>query len=299
MGTPEFAVPALQALHGAGHDVAAVYTQPPRPAGRGKKLQKSAIHLCADALGLTVEHPVNFNADEAKDTFKAYNADIAVVAAYGLILPRAVLDMCPLGFLNIHASLLPRWRGAAPIQRAIEEGATRTGVTIMQMEAGLDTGPMSLKGSVHITPSTTAGALHDSLAQMGATMTALALEQFEAGTLAFEQQNDDEATYAKKISKDEAALEFSALNADQVRCKIHALSPFPGAFIVLDGQRIKLLEVETVDSSGQAGTVLDDAMTIACAQGAIRPRLVQPAGKAAMRVEAFLRGKSVAAGTQV
>lgn len=297
MGTPDFAVPALRALRSAGHDIAAVYTQPPRPAGRGKKLQQSAVHQCALSLGLPVEHPLNFKSDEAKDTLKAYGAQIAIVAAYGLILPQAVLDMAPLGFLNIHGSLLPRWRGAAPLQRAIEAGDKETGITIMQMEAGLDTGPMGLKETAPIDDTTTAGALHDVLADMGARLITKALDEIEAGSLIFTPQDDSEATYAKKILKQEAALDFTALTSAQMLRKIHALSPFPGAFVMLGGKRVKLLQVQAADGSGKPGETIDDALTIACKSGAVQPALLQPAGKGVMTRDDFLRGRSVPKGT--
>lgn len=299
MGTPDFAVPALRALHEAGHEIAAVYTQPPRPAGRGKKLQQSPVHQCALELGLPVEHPVNFKSDEARATLKAYDAELAVVAAYGLILPQAVLDLVPLGFLNIHGSLLPRWRGAAPLHRAIEAGDDETGITIMQMEAGLDTGPMSLKDSLSIDDKATAGTLHDGLAAMGARLITQALSDLDAGNLRFEPQTDNLATYAHKILKQEAALDFSALTAAQTLRKIHALSPFPGAYVMLEGKRVKLLQVQTAQGSGTPGETLDDALTIACARGAIQPTLLQPAGKGAMTLEAFLRGRSVPKGTDL
>lgn len=299
MGTPDFAVPALRALHADGHDIAAVYSQPPRRAGRGKKLQLSPVHRCAEALGLGVECPPDFKTPDARSTLKAYGADIAVVAAYGLILPQAVLDMAPLGFLNIHGSLLPRWRGAAPIQRAIEAGDAHTGITIMQMEAGLDTGPMGLKGMTPIGADTTAGELHDQLATMGAQLITQTLREMAAGTAAFSAQDDAEATYAKKILKEEAALDFTALTGEEMARKVHALSPFPGAYIMANGKRLKLLKVRAdAAQSGLAGSTLDDQLTIACAHGAIQPVLVQPAGKSPMALADYLRGQPMPAGTQ-
>lgn len=297
MGTPDFAVPALRALHAAGHDIAAVYSQPPRRAGRGKQIKPSPVHACAAALGLPVECPSNFKTEEAGNTLKAYGADLAVVAAYGLILPQAVLDMTPLGFLNIHGSLLPRWRGAAPIQRAIEAGDTQTGITIMQMEAGLDTGPMGLTAALPIDHETTASALHDALAGLGADLITQTLDDMAAGTALFTRQDEAQATYAKKISKDEAALDFKALTSAQMLRKIHALSPFPGAYLMAHGQRLKLLKVRAVSASGTASETLDDALTIACKTGAVQPILVQPAGKAPMALEAYLRGRAIPAGT--
>lgn len=299
MGTPDFAVPALRALHTAGHDIAAVYSQPPRRAGRGKKLQPSPVNNCAEDLGLAVECPPDFKTHEARSTLKAYETEIAIVAAYGLILPQAVLDLAPLGFLNIHGSLLPRWRGAAPIQRAIEAGDRQTGITIMQMEAGLDTGPMGLKSMIPITAETTAGELHDQLADLGAELITQTLREMEAGTAKFTAQDDAQATYAKKILKDEAALDFTALTAAEMARKIHALSPFPGAYIMAHGKRLKLLKVHTHEGlSGPAGSTLDDQLTIACAQGAVQPLIVQPAGKSAMALADYLRGRPVPADTR-
>ena len=288
MGTPEFSVPALKALAQA-HDVIAVYTQPPRPAGRGKQPRPSPVQACAETLNIPVHAPVSLKGDEDKATFAALHADVAVVAAYGLILPKAVLASPKYGCINIHASLLPRWRGAAPIQRAVMAGDKTSGITIMQMEAGLDTGPMLLKESVRLSAGTTAGDLHDLLSERGATLIVEALAQLEAGTLGAEAQPEDGVTYAHKVDKAEARIAFER-SAEDVRAHIHGLSPFPGAFIELGGERIKLLRVEAVDQTGPPGEILDDFLTIACAEGAIRPVLLQRAGRQPMEAEAFLRG---------
>ncbi|MEM9880374.1 MAG: methionyl-tRNA formyltransferase [Pseudomonadota bacterium] len=297
MGTPGFAVPALQALHAAGHDIAAVYTQPPRPAGRGKRVQPSAVHQCAESLGLKVCYPLTLKSPDAQQDMAAFKAELAIVAAYGLILPQAVLDLFARGCLNIHGSLLPRWRGAAPIQRAIEAGDTVTGITIMQMEAGLDTGPMALTEAVSIDDQTTADMLHDRLAQCGADLMTRALDQLGAGSLDFSPQDNARATYAAKLDKAEAALNFAALDAAQMVRKINALSPWPGGYVQYQSKRIKLLKAKAVSASGTPGAVLDDALTIACRQGAIQPTWVQPAGKPAMDIAAFLRGRAIPAGT--
>ncbi|MEO0411440.1 MAG: methionyl-tRNA formyltransferase [Pseudomonadota bacterium] len=298
MGTPDFAVPALQAVHQAGHDIAAVYSQPPRPAGRGKAERPSPVHAAAQEIGLPVHTPKSLKRAEAQQILASHSADVGIVVAYGLILPQAVLDIPLLGFFNIHGSLLPRWRGAAPIQRAIEAGDDETGITIMQMDAGLDTGDMCLKDVVAITDLTTAQQLHDQLAERGAAMIVRALEALEAGTLTKTPQGDG-ATYANKIDKAEAALDFGALGADAMQRKIHALSPFPGGFTKLNGKRLKLLQVEAIDAAGAPGSVLDDQLTIACKTGAIRPLRLQLEGKGAMDLGDFLRGQTVRAGTHL
>ncbi|MEM9289270.1 MAG: methionyl-tRNA formyltransferase [Pseudomonadota bacterium] len=299
MGTPDFAVPALKAVHAAGHEILAVYTQPPRPAGRGKAERKSPVHVCAEALGLAVQTPKSLKNEEAQSRLRALGADLGIVVAYGLILPQTVLDMASHGFFNIHGSLLPRWRGAAPIQRAIEAGDTETGITIMQMEAGLDTGPMALKSAVPITSETTAQTLHDALAPLGAALMVEALEKLAEGSLVLEPQPEDGATYAAKIDKAEAALDFAALDAQAMQRKIHALSPFPGAFTWLGAKRLKLLQVTTTDQTGAPGKILDNQLTIACQAGAIRPVRVQLEGKAAMDVADFLRGQSIPVGDRL
>lgn len=297
MGTPDFSVPILEAL-AARHDVVCVYSQPPRPAGRGHKERPGPVHAKAEALGIPVRTPVSLRDEEAQADFDALDADVAVVAAYGLILPEAVLEAPKLGCINVHASLLPRWRGAAPIQRAIMAGDRETGVTIMEMEAGLDTGPMLLKRTVPITDETTAGALHDTLSELGATAIIEALDGMVEGELDGEEQPEEGVTYAAKISKAEARIAFDR-PAPEVMRHVHGLSPFPGAWCELEGERVKLLACEAADGRPGAtpGTVLDDALLIACADGtAIRPTRLQRAGKGATDRDAFLRGFPVKAG---
>ena len=293
MGTPDFAVPALTALHDAGHEIACVYTQPPRPAGRGKQLRPSPAALEAERLGVSVRWPVSLRNAEAQAEFAALNADVAVVAAYGLILPQAVLDAPVHGCMNIHASLLPRWRGAAPIHRAVMAGDQETGVTIMQMEVGLDTGPMLHKSVVPVGRKTT-GELVAALGKAGAAAMIAVLADLTA--FAPEPQDDTAAVYAPKIDKAEAKIEWTK-GADVIERKVRGLAPFPGAWFKLGEERVKLLLAEVVDASGAYGTVLDDDLTIACGTGAIRPLRLQRAGKPVLERSEFLRGRSVAAGT--
>jgi methionyl-tRNA formyltransferase len=294
MGTPEFAVPTLVALAEAGHDIACVYTQPPRPGGRrGKELTPSPVHKVAEARGIPVRYPVNFKDPADREAFAALGADIAVVAAYGLILPQAVLDAPQHGCLNVHGSLLPRWRGAAPIQRAILAGDAETGVGIMRMERGLDTGPVLTEGRTPIDRKS-AGELTEELAQMGARLMVEALADLPGHPEI--PQPEAGVTYAHKIDKSEARLDF-AQDAEQVERQIRAFTPAPGAFFELEGERYRVLTAEVVGSSGAPGTVLDDTLTIACATGAIRPRLIQRAGRPAMDTAALLRGKAIPAGT--
>lgn len=293
MGTPDFAVPALVALHEAGHELVCVYTQPPRPAGRGKKLQPSPVHRKAEELGIEVRHPTSLKNQDAQAEFAALQADVAVVAAYGLILPQAVLDAPSYGCLNIHASILPRWRGAAPIHRAILAGDAETGVTIMQMEAGLDTGPMLAKVMTPINAKTT-GELTEELAELGANAMVGVLNDLEH--LAAIPQDDDAATYAPKIDKAEARIDWSK-PADEIERLARGLAPFPGAWFELDGARVKLLRAELADGAGKPGEVLDDELTIACGSGAIRPLRLQRAGKPAMDRDDFLRGNPIAKGS--
>ena len=292
MGTPDFAVPALRALLAAGHDIMCVYTQPPRPAGRGKKLMPSPVQQAAEELGLPVRTPVSLRNAQAQAEFAALNADVAVVAAYGLILPQAVLDAPMHGCLNIHASLLPRWRGAAPIHRAVLTGDAETGVTIMQMVAGLDTGPMLHKVAVPVGRKTT-GELFAELGDVGAA----AMVEVLADLAAFppEVQDDAAAIYAPKIDKAEAKIDW-AESAEVIERKVRGLAPFPGAWFELEGERVKLLLAEVVDASGVPGTVRDDDFTIACGSGAIRPLKLQRAGKPVLARADFLRGRSVAVG---
>jgi methionyl-tRNA formyltransferase len=299
MGTPDFSVPALDALAAAGHRVLAVYTQPPRPAGRGQKEQPAPVQRAAERRGIPVRTPKTLRDAGAQEEFKALRADLAVVAAYGLLLPKPVLDAPLRGCLNIHASLLPRWRGAAPIQRAIEAGDAETGITIMVMDEGLDTGPMLLKESVPIGPDTTAGALHDALAALGARLIVRALAGLESGALVPAPQPAGGVTYAKKITKDEARLDWRAPAALLAR-RIRAFNPFPGAWFEAKGERIRVLAAEAVAAAGRAakpGTVLDARLAIACGAGALRPTLLQRAGKAPMAADAFLRGFALPPGT--
>lgn len=293
MGTPDFAVPALVALHEAGHELVCVYTQPPSPAGRGKKLQPSPVHRKAKELGIEVRHPTSLKNQDAQAEFAALQADVAVVSAYGLILPQAVLDAPSYGCLNIHASILPRWRGAAPIHRAILAGDAETGVTIMQMEAGLDTGPMLAKVITPIDAKTT-GELTEELAELGANAMVGVLNDLEH--LAAIPQDDGAATYAPKIDKAEARIDWSK-PAEEIERLARGLAPFPGAWSESDGERVKLLRAELTEGSGNPGEVLNEDFTIACGSGAIRPLRLQRAGKPAMDREDFLRGNPIAKGT--
>ncbi|MEL0437798.1 methionyl-tRNA formyltransferase [Phycobacter sp. K97] len=296
MGTPEFSVPVLDALVEAGHEIAAVYCQPPRPAGRGKKDRPTPVHARAEALGLEVRHPVSLKGAEEQAAFAALEADIAVVVAYGLILPQAVLDAPKQGCLNIHASLLPRWRGAAPIHRAIMAGDAETGICIMQMEAGLDTGPVLLRQSTPIGGEETTAGLHDRLSEMGAGLIVEALASLPE--LTPEVQPQEGVTYAAKIDKGEAQVDWSK-PAQEVDRKIRGLSPFPGAWCEINGQRVKLLASRLVKGTGAAGEVLDDALTVACGSGAVELLRLQRAGKGAQDRDVFLRGFPVAKGTRL
>ncbi|WP_026352623.1 methionyl-tRNA formyltransferase [Yoonia vestfoldensis] len=286
MGTPEFSVPVLDALVAAGHDIAAVYTQPPRPAGRGKKDRPQAVHLRALELGLPVRHPVSLRNPQAQAEFADLNADIAVVVAYGLILPQAVLDAPRLGCLNIHASLLPRWRGAAPIHRAIMAGDAQTGICIMQMEAGLDTGPVLLREATDIAPDDTTGALHDRLSAMGARLVVDAVRRLP--DLTAEPQPAEGVTYAAKIDKAEARVDWAQPAASVAR-QINGLSPFPGAWCDVAGERVKLLGAVVAQGDAAPGTVLD-GFTIACATEAVTVTTAQREGKRAMLATEVLRG---------
>lgn len=300
MGTPDFAVPTLDALVAAGHDVVAVYSQPPRPAKRGQKPLPSPVHARVDALGLAVRTPATLKDAAAQAELAALDADVAVVAAYGLILPRAVLDAPRLGCLNVHGSLLPRWRGAAPVQRAILAGDRETGVGIMQMEAGLDTGPVRLEARTPI-DGKTAGELTEELAGLGAA----AMVRVLADIAAFPAvaQPEDGITYASKIDKAEARIDWN-LSAVQVERSVRAFNPLPGAWFEMAGERFKLLAADVV-SPGDAmtahppGTVIDAALTIACNPGAIRPLLVQRAGRAAMTPQELARGFAVPVGSRL
>lgn len=294
MGTPEFAVPVLDALVEAGHDIVAAYSQPPRRGNRGKTAP-SPVHARADALGIPVRTPLSFRKEpDAIADFAALDADVAVVAAYGLILPQAVLDAPRLGCLNVHGSLLPRWRGAAPIQRAILAGDAETGVGIMQMEAGLDTGPVRLEGRTPI-GGKTAGELTGELSAMGARLMAQVLADLDAHPAV--AQPEQGVTYASKIEKAEARLDFSR-NAVNVERQIRAFNPAPGAFFEIGDERVRVHAAEIVEGSGAPGTVLD-GLAIACGEGAIRPTLVQRAGRGVMTAGELLRGFAIPAGTRL
>lgn len=286
MGTPDFSVTVLDALVAAGHEVCAVYSQPPRPAGRGKKDRPSPVQARAEALGLSVRYPVSLRDDAAQAEFAAVDADLAIVVAYGLILPQAVLDAPKLGCLNIHASLLPRWRGAAPIHRAIIAGDTETGVCIMKMEAGLDTGPVLLSDALAIGETETTGALHDRLSALGADLIVRAITQID--TLVPQGQPADGVIYAAKIDKAEARVDWSK-SAEDVDRLIRGLSPFPGAWCDVEGERVKLLGSHLAAGQGAAGQVLE-GFTVACGRGAVAITRIQRAGKKPMESVDALRG---------
>lgn len=294
MGTPEFAVPVLDALVEAGHDVVAAYSQPPRRGNRGKTAP-SPVHARAEALGIEVRTPLTLRDPEAQAAFAALGADVAVVAAYGLILPRPVLEAPRLGCLNVHGSLLPRWRGAAPIQRAILAGDAETGVGIMQMEAGLDTGPVRLEGRTPV-DGKTAGQLTAELSAMGARLMVEVLGDVERYPAM--PQPEDGVTYAAKIDKAEARLDFTR-TADEVERQVRAFNPAPGAFFEVQGERVRVHSATVLAECGETGVVIDDQMTIACGEGAIRPILVQRAGRGVMTSEELLRGFAIPMGTRL
>jgi len=301
MGTPDFSVPALSEIVGAGHDVAAVYAQPPRRAGRGMEKRKSPVHSFAEEAALPIFTPKSLRSAEVQEELAALAPDVVVVAAYGLILPLAVLQTPPLGCLNIHASLLPRWRGAAPIQRAIMAGDKETGVMIMKMEEGLDTGPVALADRLLIGPDATGGEIHDQLALMGAALLLTALEMLERGELTFTPQPTDGVTYAQKISKDETRIDW-AKPGQQVHNHIRGLSPYPGAWFeaLLGGkaERVKVLRSVLVPGKGDPGHLLDANLTVACSSQAVRLTQVQRPGKRPIGGADFLRGFPLGRGTQ-
>ncbi|MGH6789682.1 MAG: methionyl-tRNA formyltransferase [Pseudolabrys sp.] len=294
MGTPDFAVPTLVELAARGHEIAAVYTRAAKPAGRGMDVQETPVAREAGKLGLPVVTPAALKGEDAQAAFRARNADAAVVVAYGLLLPKAVLDAPKLGCFNVHASLLPRWRGAAPINRAIMVGDAETGVTIMKMNEGLDTGAMAMAERAPILPDMTAGDLHDALARLGADLMLRALAALERGSLSLTPQSESGVTYAAKISKDETRIDWRK-SWQEVHNHIRGLSPFPGAWFELDGVRVKVLRSTRGEGAGAAGTALDGKLTIACGQGAVRLTQVQRAGAKAMSAEEFLRGAPVKA----
>jgi methionyl-tRNA formyltransferase len=295
MGTPDFSVPVLDALVDAGHDIVAVYCQPPRPAGRGKKDRPTPVHQRAEELGLDVRHPLNFKAEESVAEFADLKADIAVVVAYGLILPQVILDAPKQGCLNIHASLLPRWRGAAPIHRAIMAGDKATGVCIMQMEAGLDTGPVLLRKETDILLTDTTLILHDRLAEIGSSAIVEALGRLDQLTPVV--QSEDGVTYAKKIEKAEAQIDWTG-SAEEVDRHIRGLSPFPGAWFADGDQRVKVLMSHVVQGAGEAGEIIDQ-VSVACGSGAVALTRLQRAGKGAMDADVFTRGYPLANGTRL
>ena len=301
MGTPAFAVPTLDALCASGHSIAAVYTQPPRAAERGRKVRPTPVAVRAEAAGIPVNTPVSLKPEEAQTAFAALDADLAVTVAYGLILPPAVLAAPWLGCINAHASLLPRWRGAAPIQRAIMAGDRETGVSIMRMDEGLDTGPILMDERVPIGPETTGGTLHDTLAALSARLVVEAIDALSAGAVAETPQPEDGATYAAKLEKHEAAIDWRA-PAAHIERTVRALAPRPCAWFDHEGERIKVPAAEEAAGATDAppGTVIDEALTVACGEGSVlRPTRLQRAGKAAMDTDAFLRGRPIPAGTRL
>jgi methionyl-tRNA formyltransferase len=302
MGTPDFAVPSLLALVAAGHDIAAVYTRAAKPAGRGMEMQVTPVEREARRLALPVLTPKTLRDEAAQVEFRAHNADAVVVVAYGLILPKAVLDAPRLGCFNVHASLLPRWRGAAPINRAVMAGDKESGVTIMRMDEGLDTGAMAMREPLPILPDMTAGELHDALAELGARLMPVALAAAERGALSLTPQPEAGVTYAEKISKSETRIDWTK-PAGEVHNHCRGLSPFPGAWFELDGVRVKALRTTIgegqTSKNAKPGTALDDRLTIACGDGAVRLVQVQRAGKQPMDAGEFLRGTPVKAGTRV
>ena len=302
MGTPDFAVPTLIEIVGRGHEVVAVYTRAPKPAGRGMDLQETPVARQARNFGIPVLTPKTLRTDEAIAEFRAHGADAAVVVAYGLILPKPILDAVPLGCFNVHASLLPRWRGAAPINRAIMAGDAASGVCIMKMEEGLDTGAVAMREQLPISADMTAGELHDQLAAIGARMMPVALGALERGTLQFTPQPADGVTYAAKIDKTETRIDWSK-PWRQVHDHCRGLSPFPGAWFELQGPgqpvRVKALRTTRGEGSGAPSTILDDKLTVACGEGAIRLLQIQRAGKQPMTAEEFLRGTKIVPGTRL
>ncbi len=297
MGTPDFAVPTLAALIAEGHDIAAVYSQPGRPKGRGLATEPSPVAKLAQKRGLEVRTPVSLRSKDAQDAFAALKLDAAVVVAYGLLLPKAILSAPRLGCFNLHGSILPRWRGAAPIQRAIMAGDAETGVDVMRMELGLDTGPVLMREKT-LVGRKAYGELHNELSQKGAALMVRALKALEDGSARETPQPEEGATYAKKIEKDEARIDW-AKSAREIDCLIRGLSPVPGAWCELGRERLKILYAEPVAGKGVPGEVLDDALTVACGEGALRLERVQRAGRGAMKTQDLLRGFPVPRGTRL
>jgi methionyl-tRNA formyltransferase len=298
MGTAGFALPSLQALAAGRHRLVAVYTQPPRPAGRGLRARPSPVEIAAEGLGLPVRRPASLRTPEFQAELRALEADLAVVAAYGLILPPPILAAPGLGCINLHASLLPRWRGAAPIQRALLAGDRETGITIFQMEPGLDTGPILAMERVAIGPASSAQSLHDELAALAARMIGPVIDDLAAGRAAARPQSEDGVTYAAKVDKAEGRLDWTEPAALLER-KLRALNPWPGCWTELEGQRLRVLAAEIASGRGSPGEVLDERLTVACGQGALRLTQVQPAGGSAMASAAFLRGHEVPVGLRL
>jgi methionyl-tRNA formyltransferase len=302
MGTPDFAVPTLSEIIGQGHEVAAVYTRAPAAAGRGMELKPSPVHRLADRFGIPVLTPKSLRSEEAAESFRSHDADVAVVVAYGLILPKAILHAPGLGCLNLHASLLPRWRGAAPIQRAVMAGDADTGVAIMRMEEGLDTGPIAMIERVQIDRDTTAGELHDVMMTLGADIMVRALAALSRGMLTFTPQPAEGVTYAAKITNDEARLDWGR-PAREVHNRVRGLSPFPGAFFLADlgkgAERVKVPRTALAQGSGTPGTLLDGDGTVACGEGAVRLLTVQRAGKGPLPAPDFLRGARLEPGARL
>ncbi len=295
MGTPDFSCTVLKALLASEHEIVCVYSQPPRRAGRGKSLRPTPVRQLAEENGIEVRTPLSLKDEEEQAYFSSLNLDAAIVVAYGLLLPKAILDAPKHGCLNIHASLLPRWRGAAPIQRAIMAGDTETGVGIMQMAEGLDTGDVLSEARTAIHADTTAGSLHDELADLGADLLLETLPVIGTSDANPKTQPEEGVTYAKKIDKAEAKVDWQR-TAEELSCHIRGLSPFPGAYFEKDGTRVKLLNVEIIEGSGAAGTLIDDQLTVACGEGALKLTLLQRAGKSPMDTKTFLNGYPLKAG---
>ena len=302
MGTPDFAVPTLSALLGHGHEIVACYSRAPAPAGRGMALRLSPVHQAAERFGIPVLTPSTLRTPEALDEFRSHQADVAIVVAYGMLLPKDILDVPPLGCLNLHASLLPRWRGAAPIQRAIMAGDPETGVAVMKMAEGLDTGPVGMVERLVIAPELNAGEAPEILARLGADLMVRALAALGRGGLSFREQSTEGVTYARKISNDECKIDWSA-SAQTIHDHIRGLAPFPGAYTMIDlgkgPERVKILRATRTEGVGAPGQILDDALTIACGNGALRLLDLQRAGAKALPVDLFLRGVSLPAGQRI
>ena len=297
MGTPDFAVPTLAELIAQGHEIAAVYSQPPRPKGRGMTLEPGPVHQFAESHKLPVRTPLSLKGEDEQAAFAALELDAAIVVAYGLLLPKPILEAPMLGFFNLHGSLLPRWRGAAPIQRAVMAGDAETGVMVMRMDEGLDTGPVLMAERVPVGRKTS-GDLTAELSRLGADLMVRALGALERGAVAPRPQPEAGVTYAKKISKEEARIDWQR-SAHEIDCQIRGLAPFPGAFTEANGERLKILQAEPVAGSGKPGVLLDDSLTVACGDGALRLTKVQRAGKSAMSAAELLKGFALPRGTQL